>query len=52
MSSPVLPASKEGAIATPVTRLWVVVVICVWVVVLAAVTNDVIVEAVATDVVD
>jgi hypothetical protein len=36
----------------PVIRLFVVVVICVWVVVLGAVTNDVIVEAVATDAVD
>jgi hypothetical protein len=36
----------------PVIRLWVVVVTSVCVVVLAAVTNDVIVEAVATDEVD
>jgi hypothetical protein len=36
----------------PVSRLLVVVVISVWIVVLAAVTNDVIVEAVAMDAVD
>jgi len=49
--SPVSPAAKVGAII-PVIRLLVVTVVCVWVVVLAAVTNDVSVEAVATDAVD
>jgi hypothetical protein len=50
-SAPLQRASKEGA-TIPVIRLLVVVVIWVCVVVLAAVTKEVSVEAVAKDAVD